>query len=62
MPAPREMLPRIQASPVPAHTTFRSIGSTASEPMDATGCPSKTGSQVPPPSEVLKTPPDAAPA
>src|SRR5579864_2538658 len=61
MPCPTEMWLRINDSPVPAHTTFGSLGATASEPMDATGSESKIGSQWIPPSVLLKMPPEAAP-
>ena len=36
MPLPIEMLLRMNASPVPAQTTFGSDGATASEPIDET--------------------------
>ena len=52
----------MNASPVPAQTTFGSEAATASAPIDATCWPSKIGVQWTPPSSVLKMPPDAAPA
>src|SRR5881396_3739584 len=52
---------RMKDSPVPAHMMFGSLAATASEPMDATGSESKTGSQWIPPSVLLKMPPEAAP-
>src|SRR3954463_13132209 len=61
MPSPMEMWLRIQASPVPAQTTLGSDGATASDPTDETGCWSKIGSQLMPPSRVLKMPPEALP-
>ena len=61
-PLPIEMLPRMNASPVPAHTTLGSDEATASAPIDATCWPSKIAVQWTPPSSVLKMPPDAAPA
>jgi hypothetical protein len=47
---------------VPAQTVLGSLGAIASDPIDATGSPSKIGFHVAPPSVVLKMPPDAAPA
>jgi hypothetical protein len=55
------MLLRMNASPVPAQTTFGSEGATASDPIDDTGLSSKIASQWAPLSVVLKMPPDAAP-
>ena len=52
---------RILPSPVPAQTTFGSDCATASAPIDCTGCASKTGVQLTPPSVVFQMPPDAAP-
>src|SRR5882672_1486491 len=52
---------RVQASPVPAHTMLGRLGSIASAPIDWTGCLSKTGSKVVPPSRDLQTPPLAEP-
>jgi hypothetical protein len=36
---------RVNGSPVPAYTTFGSLGATASAPTDDTGCASNTGDQ-----------------
>jgi hypothetical protein len=52
----------MQASPVPAHTVLGSDGATAMSPIECTGCSSKMGSHVTPPSVVLWMPPDAEPA
>ena len=62
MPLPSEMLLRMNASPVPAHTVLGSLGAMASAPIDWTSWPSKIGSQCAPSSTVFHTPPDAAPA
>src|SRR5437899_868943 len=61
IPLPTEMWLRTNDSPVPAHIMLGSLGSKASEPMEETSCPSKTGSQWTPPSVVLKMPPEAVP-
>ena len=61
MPSPTETELRVQLSPVPTQTTFGSDGSSAIAPMDCTGCLSKTGLNVVPPSRDFQTPPEAAP-
>src|SRR6266702_2807766 len=61
MPLPMEAEFRVQASPVPAQTIFSLDGSSAMAPMDCTGCLSKTGLKVVPPSSDFQTPPLAAP-
>src|SRR5215472_2639774 len=61
MPLPIEALFRVQDSPVPTHTTLRSLGSSATAPMDCTGWRSKTGLKVVPESVDFHTPPDAEP-
>src|SRR5439155_25929188 len=48
-------------SPVPTHTISLSLGSTATAPIDCTGCLSKTESKVTPLSPVLNKPPVASP-
>src|SRR5215472_7036400 len=52
---------RMNGSPVPAQTMLGSAAAMASEPMEATGWPSKMGSQWIPASVDLKMPPEAAP-
>jgi hypothetical protein len=52
----------MKVSPVPAQTTLGSDGATAREPIEDAGVSSKIGSQVAPPSALLKMPPEAAPA
>src|SRR5437899_7689908 len=52
---------RVHASPVPTQTIFSFDGSRAMAPMDCTGCLSKTGRKVVPPSRDFQTPPLAAP-
>src|SRR5947208_10967490 len=52
---------RVHASPVPTQTIFSFDGSRAMAPMDCTGCVSKTGRKVVPPSRDFQTPPLAAP-
>ena len=61
MPSPTDTELRVQLSPVPTQTTFGSDGSSAIAPMDWTGCLSKTGLNVVPPSSDFQTPPEAAP-
>src|SRR6478672_629937 len=61
MPLPIETEFRVQASPVPTHTTFGCDGSTPMAPMDCTGCLSNTGLKVVPPSSDRQTPPLADP-
>src|SRR5262249_50027998 len=61
MPSPMETELRIHDSPVPTQTTFGRVGSSAMDPIDCTGCLSKTGFKVVPPSSDFQTPPDAAP-
>src|SRR5258707_9539047 len=52
---------RVHPSPVPTQTIFSFDGSSAMAPMDCTGCLSKTGTKVVPPSSDFQTPPLAAP-
>src|SRR6202165_5144423 len=61
MPSPIDTLLRVQASPVPTQTFFGLEGSSAIAPIDCTGCSSKTGLKVVPPSVDFHTPPLAAP-
>jgi len=62
IPSPTEMWLRMHDSPVPAQTMLGSEGATAMSPIELTGWSSKIGSQLMPPSVVLKMPPDAEPA
>jgi hypothetical protein len=43
MPLPIETLLRVHDSPVPTQTFFEFFGSSATAPIDCTGCSSKTG-------------------
>ena len=52
---------RVQPSPEPTQTVFGFEGSTATAPIDWTGCLSKIGLNVVPPSIDFHTPPLAAP-
>jgi hypothetical protein len=52
---------RVQPSPVPTQTVRSFVGSIATAPIDCTGCLSKTGLKVVPPSSDFHTPPEAAP-
>ena len=52
---------RVQDSPVPTQITCAFFGSMAMAPIDCTGCRSKTGLKVVPPSWLFHTPPLAAP-
>src|SRR6266851_8303178 len=61
MPLPIEAEFRVHASPVPTQTILSFDGSRAIAPMDCTGCLSKTGRKVVPPSSDFQTPPLAAP-
>src|SRR3981081_488893 len=61
MPSPTETELRVQASPVPTQMLRGSLGSMAMAPLDCTGCLSKTGLNVVPPSYDFHTPPLAAP-
>ena len=61
IPSPTDTELRVQLSPVPTQTTFGSEGSSAIAPMDWTGCLSKTGLNVVPPSSDFHTPPEAEP-
>src|SRR5512139_4335094 len=61
MPLPIETELRVQDSPVPTQTVSGSFGSSATAPIDCTGCLSKTGLNVVPPSCDFQTPPDAEP-
>ena len=58
---PSPELLRSLASPVPTQTTLGSEGATATAPMEATGCLSKTGAKVAPAFTVFQTPPVARP-
>src|SRR5690349_18229312 len=60
-PLPIETELRVQLSPVPTHITCGLVGSSATAPMDFTGCLSKTGLNVVPPSSDFHTPPEAEP-
>src|SRR3954471_4740186 len=61
-PSPQVELCRLFGSPVPAHTTFGSLGAMAMSPMEsAVPYASKTGSQVTPLFRLRKIPPDAVP-
>ncbi|MGI8433093.1 MAG: hypothetical protein ACR2MW_12485 [Chthoniobacterales bacterium] len=61
MPSPIETLLRVQGSPLPAQMFFGFFGSSASAPIDCTGCSSNTGRKVVPLSSDFQTPPLAAP-
>src|SRR5579871_5475151 len=61
MPLPIETLLRVHDSPVPTQTFCAFDGSMAIAPMDCTGCSSKTGLKVVPPSVDFHTPPLADP-
>src|SRR6266542_2120624 len=61
MPSPIETELRIQDSPVPTQIVFGLEGSIVIAPIDWTGCLSKTGLKVVPPSNDFQTPPLAAP-
>src|SRR4029453_863738 len=61
MPSPMETLLRVHDSPVPTQTFFEFFGSRAIAPIDCTGCSSKIGLKVVPPSSDFQTPPLAAP-
>src|SRR5215471_21871776 len=61
MPFPIDTLFRVHDSPVPTHTMFRSVESSATAPMDCTGWRSNTGLKVVPESVDFHTPPDAEP-
>src|ERR1044071_2316296 len=61
MPAPIETELRVQDSPVPTQMVLEFCGSNAMAPIDWTGCLSKTGLKVVPPSVDFHTPPEAAP-
>src|ERR1043165_4786032 len=60
MPAPGSMVLRMCGSPVPAQTTFVSLGAIASAPTDATFLSSNSGRQVTPLLVVFQMPPAAA--
>ncbi len=62
MPLPSPTLPRMLASPEPTQTTLGSEGATAIEPIEDTGCESKTGFQSRPPLTDFQTPPAAVAA
>src|SRR5712692_6593030 len=61
MPLPIETELRVHDSPVPTQIVFGSDGAMAIAPIDWTGCLSKTGLKVVPPSDDFHTPPLAAP-
>src|SRR5512132_112111 len=61
MPSPTETELRIHDSPVPTQMVRGLEGSIAIAPIDCTGCLSKTGLNVVPPSCDFQTPPLAAP-
>ena len=61
MPSPMETELRVHDSPVPTQMTCVFLGSICTSPMDCTGCLSKTGLKVVPPSWLFQTPPLAAP-
>src|SRR5438045_5751025 len=61
MPLPSETELRVQLSPVPTHITSLFVGSSATAPIDFTGCLSKTGLKLVPPSSDFHTPPEAEP-
>src|SRR2546423_11431088 len=60
MPSPMETELRVQDSPVPTQMTCGFFGSISTAPIDWTGCLSKTGLNVVPPSWLFHTPPLAA--
>src|SRR5439155_11115673 len=61
MPSPMETLLRVHDSPVPTQTFFGFFGSSATAPIDCTGCSSKTGRYRVPLSSDFQTPPLAEP-
>src|ERR1041385_5581931 len=61
MPSPIDTLLRVHDSPVPTQTFFEFLGSSATAPIDCTGCSSKTGRYRVPLSSDFQTPPLAAP-
>src|SRR5438552_15625299 len=61
MPLPIETLLRVQLSPVPTQTFFEFFGSSATAPIDCTGCSSNIGRNRVPLSSDFQTPPLAAP-
>src|SRR6266436_6003186 len=61
MPSPMDTLLRVHDSPVPTQTFFEFLGSSATAPIDCTGCSSKTGRYRVPLSSDFQTPPLAAP-
>src|SRR5207249_11095608 len=56
-----ETLLRVHDSPVPTQTFFAFFGSSATAPIDCTGCSSNTGRYRVPLSSDFQTPPLAAP-
>ena len=59
MPTPAATLPRRQACPVPAYTTFGSESATATAPIEPDAKnPSETLVQLAPASSVFQRPPD----
>src|ERR671922_2024117 len=61
MPSPIDTLLRVHDSPVPTQTFLEFLGSSATAPIDCTGCSSKTGRYRVPLSSDFQTPPLAAP-
>src|SRR5881296_4425757 len=61
MPSPIETLLRVHDSPVPTQTFFEFFGSSATAPIDCTGCSSNIGRNRVPLSSDFQTPPLAAP-
>src|SRR5215467_9880965 len=61
MPSPIDTLLRVHDSPVPTQTFFEFLGSSATAPIDCTGCSSNTGRYRVPLSSDFQTPPLAAP-
>src|SRR5258707_416926 len=60
-PLPTDTELRVQLSPEPTHITCLLVGSSATAPIDWTGCLSNTGLKVVPPSSDFHTPPEAEP-
>src|SRR5262245_9040025 len=61
MPSPMDTLLRVHDSPVPTQTFFEFFGSTATAPIDWTGCSSNIGRYRVPLSSDFQTPPLAEP-
>src|SRR4051794_7580175 len=62
MPSPTDTLLRVQLSPVPAHTFFALLGSTAIAPVDCTAGASNTDLKLVPAFTDFQTPPLAVAA